>query len=374
MMSKWTIAVCVGVLAATAGAAVDPVPAAPTGGQAILSPTLLDYAGLRLAWQVNLPLQAGEGVDRMLVKDAYLYILTTSNHLFCIERAKGALRFGFPLAQKGLPIRDPSFYDGKAWFMVGNRLKVVDPRLGVITENADMSSIGTGTIFGVLRNKENLYLADPHGRLRVMMPGEYYQKYSVTADDNSPISAAVVDEDFVVFATMGGSVVRIQVKKPVKEWQYDLSGGVSAPMVRDGEWVYVASRDTKLYKLNILDGANGWPKNFQTGTANQWAPIVGAKVVYQPAGEKGLFAVDKETGVERWHLPQGVTLITEKDDTAFVYARPATLVAIRNSTGKIDFTMNFSPIRHTAVNGTDSILYGADEAGRVGSIEIVPNR
>jgi hypothetical protein len=374
MMRRWTMVLWVGVLATTAGAAVNLVPAAPTGGEAILSPTLLDYAGLRLAWQVNLPLQSGEGVDRMLVKDAYLYILTTNNHLFCVERAKGSLRFGFPLAQKGLPIQDPSFYDGKAWFMVGSRLKVVDPRLGVITENTDMSSIGTGTIFGILRNKESLYLADPHGRLRVMMPGEYYQKFSATADDDSPISAAVVDEEFVVFATTSGSVVRIQANAPVKEWQYDLSGGVRAPMARDGEWVYVAALDTKLYKLNMLTGGNGWPKNFQTGVANLWAPIVGAKVVYQPIGEKGLVAVDKETGVERWHLSQGVTLVTEKDDTAYVYARPATLMAIRNSTGKIDYTLNFSPIRHTAVNRTDSILYGADEAGRVGCIEIVPNR
>jgi outer membrane protein assembly factor BamB len=370
MMRRWTMVVWVGVLAATAGA----VETAPSGGEAILSPALLDYAGLRLAWQVNLPLRPGEGVDRMLVKDVELYVMTTSNHLFCIDRTKGTLRFGLPLAQKGLPIQDPSYYDGKAWFMVGNRLKVVDPRLGVISENADMSAIGTGTIFGVLRNKESLYLSDSHGRLRVMMPGEYYQKFSATPDDSSPISAAVVDDAFVVFATTGGSVVRIQAKAPVKEWQYDLSGGVRAPMARDGEWVYVASLDTKLYKLNVLNGNNGWPKNFQTGVANLSAPIVGAKVVYQPIGEKGLLAVDKESGVERWHLSEGVTLITEKDDTAFVYARPATLVAIRNSTGKIDYTLNFSPIRHTAVNRTDSILYGADGAGRVGCIEIVPNR
>jgi hypothetical protein len=374
IMSRWTMTLCVGVLAATVWTGVVPIVAAPTAGEAILSPTLLDYAGLRLAWQVNLPLQKGEGVDRMLLKDAYLYILTTNNHLFCIERTKGTLRFGLPLAEKGLPIQDPSYYDGKAWFMVGNRLKVVDPRLGVITENTDLSEIGTGTIFGILRNKENLYLADPKGRLRVMMPGEYWQKFSVTADDNSQISAAVVDEDFVLFATMGGSVFRIQATAPVKQWEYDLSGGVRAPMARDGEWVYVASLDTKLYKLNVLNGANGWPKNFQTGVANLWAPIVGSKVVYQPVGEKGLFAVDKETGVERWHLPQGVVVVTEKDDTAFVYARPATLVAIRNSTGKIDYTMNFTPIRYTAVNLTDSILYGADEAGRVGCVEIVPNR
>jgi hypothetical protein len=97
-------------------------------------------------------------------------------------------------------------------------------------------------------------------------------------------------------------------------------------------------------------------------------------VIYQPVGDKGLVAVDKETGEERWRLSQGVTLISEKDDTAYVYARPATLVAIRNSTGKIDYTLNFSPIRHTAVNRTDSVLYGADEAGRVGCVEIVPNR
>jgi outer membrane protein assembly factor BamB len=371
MMSRWTMAVWVGVLATTAG--VSRVTSA-ADGQEILSPTLLDYAGLRLGWQVNLPLQAGEGVDRMMIQDAYLYILTTNNHLFCIERPKGTLRFGFPLAQKGLPVQDPSYYDGKAWFMVGNRLKVIDPRLGVIAENSDLSRIGIGTIFGVMRNKENLYLSDPTGRLRVLKADEYWQKFSVTADDNSPIMAAIVDDAFVVFATSGGSVVRIEAQSPKKQWQYDLSGGVRAPMARDGEWLYVAGMDTKLYKLNLLTGVSGWPRQFQTSVANLLSPIVGAKVVYQPVGEKGLFAVDKETGAQRWHLPQGISLMTEKDDTAYVFARPSTLVAIKNSTGKIDYTLNFTPIVHSVVNRIDSVLYGADAAGRVACVEIVPNR
>lgn len=145
-------------------------------------------------------------------------------------------------------------------------------------------------------------------------------------------------------------------------------------MARDRDWVYVGGLDTKLYKLNVLTGASGWNKPFQTGEEIRSAPIPGARVVYQPMERKGLFSVDKESGDQRWHLPQGVMPITEKDDTAYVYARPATLVAIRNSTGKIDYTLNFTPICHTAINLADSILYGADEAGRVGAIEIVSNR
>ncbi len=343
-------------------------------GKRLLSGLLLDKAGLKLGWQVDLPLKTGETIDRLFVQDSYLYIMTTNNYLFCIDRNKGMIRFGLPLARKGLPIGLPSYYDGKAWFMVGNRMEVVDPRIGTICESVDLKSIGTSTMFGVIRNSSHLYLAGPDGRLRALVPEEYWQRFSVTADNNSRISSAVADEDYLVFATEGGNVVRIDSGSPAKQWQYDLPEGVFAPIAKDAEWIYVAAMDTKLYKLSILDGHNGWTMNFQTGVSNRSGPVLGKKVVYQPAGKKGLYAIDQQSGTMLWNLSAGQQVITEQEDTAYVFVLPSVLYAIDNPTGRIRYAMNFSPIRHHAVNLQDSVLYVADDAGRIGGIEILPNR
>ena len=72
----------------------------------LVSPKLLLQSGLAEQWQLTIPLkqQKNERIDRILVFGEYLYVLTDQNYLYCINRAKGTVRFVLQLTVAGLPI------------------------------------------------------------------------------------------------------------------------------------------------------------------------------------------------------------------------------------------------------------------------------
>ena len=41
--------------------------------------------------------------------------------------------------------------------------------------------------------------------------------------------------------------VSTSAMEPVKKWQFDTSGRISGPIVKDGKWLYVSCEDAKLY-------------------------------------------------------------------------------------------------------------------------------
>ena len=108
----------------------------------LISPSLIDRAGWTWNWQVKLPVRAGETVERMYVFEDYLYVLTDSNLLFCLDRATGTTRFLTPLSATRLPVCDPIYQEKKLWFLVGNMMVVVDPWAGAISEKHKFSQIG----------------------------------------------------------------------------------------------------------------------------------------------------------------------------------------------------------------------------------------
>ena len=125
----------------------------------LVSHVLLDAAGLRSDWQLDLPIKDDEKVEKMLLFDKYMYVLTDRNYLFCVDRNEGFVRFGMQLATKGLPICQPDFYDGKVWFMVGHRLMILDPYTGVIDQAKRFKISGKSVVYGPVVNSEHIFVA-----------------------------------------------------------------------------------------------------------------------------------------------------------------------------------------------------------------------
>jgi outer membrane protein assembly factor BamB len=95
---------------------------------------------------------------------------------------------------------------------------------------------------------------------------------------------------------------------------------------------------------------------------------VGRWAVYQYAGINGLYAIDKDSGRMLWQVSEGVGLLAEKDETAYVLAEPGVLAVMDNSTGKKLYTVNFAGVSRYVTNTTDSTVYVSDDRGRVMSI------
>ena len=104
----------------------------------MISPVLLKQADMATHWQANLPLGSNEKVDRVFIFDKNIYVLTDCNYLFCLKLDTGKDCFAMQLTTPGLPVCTPHYYDEKLWFIVGNKLLVVNPKTGRTDGNSRM--------------------------------------------------------------------------------------------------------------------------------------------------------------------------------------------------------------------------------------------
>jgi outer membrane protein assembly factor BamB len=193
--------------------------------------------------------------------------------------------------------------------------------------------------------------------------------FEAAAKDDSMISSIVADENFVVFATDSGGVVSTLADKPKRLWSFYAAEGICGPIVRDGKSLFFASKDTNVYKVNILTGELVW--KYQTAAMLERSPRVSERVVYQYVSGQGLAALDKKNGELIWELAKGADLLTETDGKAYVITNTGKLVVMDNKKGKQRYSVNFAGVSRYASNVADSKIYIADESGRLACLEPV---
>ena len=341
---------------------------APT--EQLISSDLLSHSGLKAAWQINLPIQTNESLGRMYINGNMLYVFTDSNYMFGIERKKGISRFGIRIANPGLPILAPKFYEGKIYITVGNRLQIIDSDLGYVTDSRQLDIIGKFAVCPFERNDDVFYAVGSNRRLYFLDPTDYFILHMVSAYNDSLINSIVVDNERVVFAAESGNIVNLPVMMKTPVWQTDIAAGLAAPVVRDGDALYVSSLDMKLYRLNMANGYSAWETPFQTGQPLRTSARVGKNLIYQYAGTDGVYAVDKITGKMAWNLPDGFDLLCELGSRAYVIGEPAMIYVMDNAKKKLVYSVNAAGATSYAVNTTDSTMYIAAKDGRLLAINI----
>ncbi len=100
-------------------------------------------------------------------------------------------------------------------------------------------------------------------------------------------------------------------------------------------------------------------------------PRVTEKIVYQYVRDKGLTAIDRETGKKIWQLPEGVDLLAEAKGKAYVITNEGTLVVMDNKKAKRQYCVDFVGVSRYAVNTVDSKIYVADKSGRIACLKPV---
>ena len=305
----------------------------------------------------------------MYVFGRYIFILTDQNYLVCINRQPGTVRFAQQIAPPGLPVHKPFYYDEDLWFMVGADMVVLDPDNGVIVKSRNLKQLGGSAVCSMVRNEERIYVAGLNYRFLAINADDYLTSFAVSAPNNSKINSVTADKKLAVYTTERGNVIGITADAPKKKWQRDVAGNISAPMVKDGEHVYIPCQDTKLYKFNAKNGKDAWPIPFQTGNAVLDSPTVGKTVVYQYIDDHGLYAIDKDTGKKIWQVQDGINLIAENGPLAYVFASKGNLVVMDNEKAKMLYSVNLAGVTDHIVNTVDSAIYIADDDGRVMSIK-----
>ncbi len=336
----------------------------------LVSHALIREAGWTYNWQLNLPVKSDEQIDRMLVHGDYLFVLTDTNILFCIQRQQGRTLHVVSISRKDVPVCSPIFYEGVLGFIAGNQIRIFDPSNGFLQQAEAIEQVGNIFECGLSRNEQFIYIAGTDNRLHAISPDGYWEAFTATADNDSSINSIIATNSIVVFSTIAGNVVGMQPDAAKKIWQYDISGPIRADLVTDGEFIYVAGRDAKLYKLHLETGKLAWNTPYHSGAPIIDPAVIGRDVVYIFNKLNGFYAVNKDTGQAVWNLATGDSVICEADNQAFVFARPGVLKVMDNKTGKEVYSVNFSQVQRHVENMTDSVMYIADKAGRVMSVTV----
>jgi outer membrane protein assembly factor BamB len=326
--------------------------ARPSTSGAIVSEELLNQAGLETVWQNAVALSPKEKIKKITVLGNYLYILTNSNYLFCLDRNTGRLSFAASAAAPKLPVFEPAVYNGITYLIAADDIIVADVERGVeICRNRIPFSVAAAAAV----NGSCLYVPGTDKRLHVMDPNGRQEIFKANADNLSAITSVLATDNFVIFATGSGNVICMDPSKPKRLWQFDAVGAITAPLTIVQNQLYVSSRDTNLYKLDAGNGNLLW--KFYAGSALNTSARATETIVYQYARDKGLYAIDANSGKQLWLLPDAVDLLAQDGSTAYIFDKNNTCTVMDNQQAKKIYTINFAPVTTFAANVYDNRIY-----------------
>jgi len=342
----------------------------------LVSGELLKAAELELVWANKVPMRKGETLKQLFIAGEGIYGLSThlsggrsGNYITALNRQKGTMIFSRELSPAGFPVVGWELYGDELFSVVGGELVEIDPQSG---KELSAMRLETGAACAAVRNRSYFYVGGTDRRVHTLRADDKVRLFRVSAENDSAVVSILADEDFVVFATDRGNVVSFTADGPRQLWQFYAAKAVVGPIARDASSLFVASKDTNVYRLDIRKGRLIW--KYQTEAMLDRGPLVTGSVVYQYVRDKGLAAIDKKSGEGLWQLAGGVDLLAEAGGKAYVITDKGTLVVMDNQKGVELYTVNFAGVSKYAANTGDSKMYIADKDGRIACIKPIEDR
>lgn len=336
----------------------------------LVSPELLKSAGLKILWENNLPTRTGERMERLLILGDYIYAISDKNYMLCLTKDKGKRVFADIVALGGLRIEELGLFHDKLLSVGGSRLFEIDPNTGEVNSSVD---IGLGIVCPPARNSSFIYLAGTDRCLHTLRVEDKVRVFKMAAENDSMITAVVADETVVIFGTDRGNIIGAATDTPAQLWQFNAGGAIAGQIIKEGMSLYFASEDMNVYRLDIV----GLPENtrlvwkYPADGVLKTAPCITRRFVYQCVYNKGVTAINKDSGTALWTVPGGVNFLAETADRAYVITKDGTLVVMDNNTNKKLYSVNFADVSIHAANVVDSKIYIADKSGRIACLEPV---
>jgi len=329
----------------------------------LISPKLLEHAKLKIRWQNKLPLKKSEHLARLVILGEHLYAFSSRNYMVSLNPENGDMMFGRSVAPAGFAIVGLQRYENELISIIGNRLVELDAKSG---KELRCKHPGFGLVCPAVRNNSFFYLAGTDRRLHALQADDMVKVYEAAAQNDSMITSILAEDNLVVFATDAGNVIGVRPDRAVQLWQFDAAGGIVGPIVKEESSLFFASKDTNVYRVEMAGpGSVRLIWKCQTDAVLDKAPRLTAKVVYQQVGVKGLVAIDKKSGRILWQLAEGVDLLAEAQDKAYVITKLKTLAVMDNIHAKMLYSVNFAPVSRYAANTRDARIYIASRDGRV---------
>jgi len=329
-----------------------------------------ELGGLKVVWETKLPIKKTEELERLIILGDRIYGLSDRNYMAALNREDGGAVYAMSgsLAAVGLPIMGIGLFENELYSILGNDLVLIDADTGKrrVVKRFDVS-----TTSPVARNGSYFYFGGTDRRMHILQSSDLVEVFQVAADNDSEVVSIIADEEFVVFGTDAGNVISIMAGEPKLIWKFKAARGIAGQLVREGDELFFASKDTKVYKLDIDTGELLWRRPYASGGMLEREPRVTGDVVYQHVRGKYVAAIDRKKGTGVWELDGGVDLLTEWEGRAYVLTDDAKVEVIDNKKAELLYTLDLPGVSRYVSNTSDSKIYVADKSGRIACLEPV---
>lgn len=349
-------------------------------------PEALPSQSFRRDWAANLQLDAGDGIDRVFVREDMVIAYTKKRNAYVMNKAGGVIRFSTFISKGTVKPHAPVVLKERIVFPTDSTLELYRRSDGKFERSYHVeSSIGTNAV--PWTNGSRLFFgADSpvSGRLVAIetAPSDYKpvtQKWELMSTHGQAINSAPAFHAGIVYASFNdGEVYAVNADSRQPIWStstgqtFQTYGPVTAALRVDDFGLYVPSTDSKLYCLDRTQGKKKW--EYFAGDSLRSDPEVTATMVYLPVTGKGIVAIDKLNGPPirepRWICKDAVKLVSEDEKYAYFSRADNIVIAVDKVTGEQRFTSKRNDLVTFATNTKDGIIYAGTKEGQV--IAITP--
>lgn len=316
-----------------------------------LEPGYARDLGFSNRWARSLVLARGQSIlDAVPLGDLLVIVERPGNVVTALNIADGSLAWKKLLGDEFEVLYPPVGDEDNIYVNSGRRLFTLARRDGEVDKISNLAYpvesgptlVGKLTIFG-----------SGGGRVYAHHVVDGYKKwvYGLT----SPIETRPVVENNQLFvADTNGRYAMLETKTGELRWQGSTFGPITANPVLDRAFIVIASKDQSLYSLVGTTGRERWER-FRSEVPLTQTPTVIDSVIYLPEPGIGLTAIDANTGVAKWTIPDVPSPVTAYNGKVLLSYKTA-LTTIDPATGETVLKVPTKPLEMIVKGPADSLI------------------
>ncbi|NBB74536.1 MAG: PQQ-binding-like beta-propeller repeat protein [Bacteroidetes bacterium] len=359
-----------------------------TKAQLHLSETTLGEAGLAYYWYAHqqVPLAPGETIQRLVLLDDNLYVMTDQAALIAVDAAVGKQRWRVTVSLAGRKVYTPSHVDNmplreEVWTDTVAKAPEAEqfPRINAVAVNdlAHMLLIEreSGKIYRDIKfdrtsatnagvcDEERFYYPglDNMCNCYNLMLGQviWWQSYTGLAEVPLRTYAGRVyvgTSDGRMQCMTGGSV-------GIRKWTLTFDRPILAPFHVGPRGLFFAVGN-QVRAHDAISGLKLWEPVYVDGVIEDGMQLSGT-TLYQHARGDGLYAINLTNGEVRWHRPGGWMVLAVMDGQAYVLDTDANLHVMNEITGEVTASVPMARFDFFVPNTQSPAIYAATRSGQI---------
>jgi outer membrane protein assembly factor BamB len=351
-------------------------------------PDALAGSDLQYYWDVQLPLEGDEAVQRLILLDERVYVLTSENRMFALDAVRGVWDWAHRIAPPGDMVFPPVHADGLALppdpigvmeIMGRTRGQAPEPVDAVLVNSLHRLWVLNRGDGSVLRNMElafaantggdadgdRFFIGDTRGWYHCLLLTPAVEAWDLTTDDLISVSP-VCHGGLVFVGSEDGTFYAARAAREAElVWSEPTTGPITAPFHVDDRGCFVPSEDNRVYAFSTAFGESLWETPFVCEGPLRDAVQVSDNTIFQYARRDEFYAIKLTDGSLRWSIPEGRRVLSVMDGEVYLIDAAGRLQVRNEVTGELRTSVELRGFTLFADNVTAPAIYVATADGRV---------